>query len=113
MGVRPAGADGPDMPPLLDYLWEWFKELSLGRAAGAFEPARITWLDIKTWAELIGEAIEPWEVRAILRIDTEWVSSARIELAEGRRKPNDKSGGDDNDDVGRRSSRAEKGRRRS
>jgi hypothetical protein len=48
-------------------VWDWFCEILDGCVAG-FGPAQVSWQDLACWSALTGEAPEPWEARAIVRL---------------------------------------------
>ena len=58
----------PQFPDLLDYLWQWFQELSLGIAPTGFGPAVITWETLRSWREIMGIDLEAWEARALVML---------------------------------------------
>jgi hypothetical protein len=72
-GKRPAQLDGPDLPDQGAHLWGWFADLSRGRQMGGMGPSRLTYADMQAWIALMGVAVEPWEIRALLRIDSAWL----------------------------------------
>lgn len=72
----------PPIPAALDYLWDWFCELSglrTGHGGGAnpIQPS-----EIEAWARSTGRSPAPRDVRALLRLDQEFFSV----LAEHDRK---------------------------
>lgn len=60
--------EGPPFPDLLDYLWSWFAEISLGLAVSGMAPPVVTWADVAAWRAQTGEVVEPWEARAIVSL---------------------------------------------
>jgi hypothetical protein len=59
------------------YLWNWWLEISAGyRQAGGMGIAPITGHDVHRWAEDNYQDLEPWERKAILKIDALWRASA-------------------------------------
>jgi hypothetical protein len=60
-------------PHNIQYLWKWFRELSDARGYSSLGPHRIGYLDIVAWCWLFGTKPEPWELRAILQLDAEWM----------------------------------------
>lgn len=65
----PAGLRLPPMPAALEHLWEWFCELSASRSGNGGGPNPIAFTEIEAWIRLTGRAVQPRDVRAILRID--------------------------------------------
>lgn len=66
----------PKLPPLGDYLWRWFAELSALRQSTGMGPSRLTRAEIHAWEADEGHALELWERRAIIAIDAAWFASA-------------------------------------
>lgn len=64
--------DEPELPRVLEYIWEWYKDLSEDRDAG-FGISRIKYRDIQAWAELSGSNPTPWEVGLLRRLDREYL----------------------------------------
>lgn len=65
-----ASAD-PDLPPfpwVLDYLWDFFQEFSMGLVANGMAPVMAGWRDVQAWCEAMQIDMEPWEKRAIIRL---------------------------------------------
>lgn len=60
--------EGPPFPDLLDYLWTWFAEISIGIASTGMAPPVVTWADVAAWRQQTGEVMEPWEARAIVSL---------------------------------------------
>ena len=69
MPVLPVVDAGPEFPELLDYLWRWFQEISIGLAPNGFAPPVVTWEALRAWqaATRVGE-IEPWEARTLVQL---------------------------------------------
>lgn len=60
---------GPPFPDELDYLWEWFREISFGLNPNGLVPALVGWRDIRAWrAEMDIGPLEPWEARALVEL---------------------------------------------
>lgn len=66
--AAPAAKEGPACPWQLAYLWRFFIEVLNGASGGGMGPATIAWVDIRAWADLTGEVIEPWEAQLMLRL---------------------------------------------
>ena len=60
--------DEPELPGVLQYLWEWFWELAR-RRGGGLGPAPITWQELDAWAGRTGKEPTPWEAALIMRLD--------------------------------------------
>lgn len=72
-GRTPPEAINPEpYPDALEYIWEWFGELSRTRGGG-WGPGPITYLEIDAWARLTSNSPEPWEVALIRKLDTAWL----------------------------------------
>lgn len=63
-------AQSPPYPDLLDYLWKWFEQNSLGMAAGGMSYPRITWEGLRAWSSLMQIEIEPWEAELMISLST-------------------------------------------
>lgn len=55
---------------------EWFWELHAGRTGNGFGPDPITWPAIDAWSRVTGTDLQPWEVRALIRLDCLWLDRA-------------------------------------
>lgn len=56
----------PPLPVALEYLWEWHLEQ---RSSGAMGEG-VSYVDIKTWAQLMDRDPQPHEVRVLLMLDS-------------------------------------------
>jgi hypothetical protein len=65
---QPVEDEAPPFPEVVAYLWGWFNEIIAGVPAGGMGPQVMTWSDLRAWADLTGEAVEPWEARALVRL---------------------------------------------
>ena len=70
IGQTPLALQGPEFPELLDHVWSAFLSLNRTRGQGFSGPASITYQDIKTWQEVTGHRLLPWEVDVVIRLDT-------------------------------------------
>jgi hypothetical protein len=70
-----------EKPGAVEYIWEWFRELSPGRMITEFGPGNLTYTEIKAWADLKRIPIKPWEVDAI-----KWIDSVYLNIAYDRGK---------------------------
>jgi hypothetical protein len=50
------------------YLWEWFLDLNSTRQSGMGMNA-ISYSEIKSWCELVGVSLSPYEIRVIKLLD--------------------------------------------
>jgi len=62
-------ADAPPMPPLASHLWASWSEIRTGLESGGLGLPRITWAALHFWQSATGSRLEPWERRAILKVD--------------------------------------------
>lgn len=60
--------DALQVPVLAAHVWSWFLELNDERQIGVVD-SKLTHEQITEWAKAYGVRIEPWERRAIKRID--------------------------------------------
>lgn len=62
--------DEPEVPEAVKHIWQWWWELHHERGStGMGSPAPITSEKLVAWSQLTGEALTPWEVRAIKSLD--------------------------------------------
>jgi hypothetical protein len=62
--------EGPDYPDVLDYLWNWFRELDLHRSTSAMEGSGpITFEQLDAWTRLTRRTPQAHEVEALMRLD--------------------------------------------
>lgn len=69
-------ADAPPLPPEGAYLWGFFADLHSARGSSGFGPSPLAFSDIEAWSRLSGNHLDPWELRAILGIDAQYMASA-------------------------------------
>jgi hypothetical protein len=75
-GVMPVQlAEVPELPPLAAHVWGYFAELSRFRGSNGFGANPITPTGIKDWCWLSGITLQPWEIRAIARLDEAYLKS--------------------------------------
>jgi hypothetical protein len=77
-GKMPAQlAEAPELPPLAAHVWGYFAELSRFRGRnGTLRGANpITPTGIKDWCWLSRTTLQPWEIRAIARLDEAYLKS--------------------------------------
>jgi hypothetical protein len=68
-GKTPQGLDIPKLPVSLIYLWQTFVSISAGRQTGYSGPLPLSYTEIKSWIELTGCELTPFEVNSIKRLD--------------------------------------------
>ena len=59
----------PDVPAAGEYLWGLFWDMSLGRGNGGWGPEPLSWADMAAYAGLNGITFNPWESKALRRMD--------------------------------------------
>ena len=67
------GIELPDIPDGLEWIWEWFWELSAGRQYG-FGPLPLSWADMAAWAAISGVALQPWLAGMFRRMDMAYLA---------------------------------------
>lgn len=76
-GIMPEElASVPKLSPYARHVWAFFEELHRARGYTGFGPLPISFRDIEAWQGLMGQRLDPWELRAILAIDAEYIASA-------------------------------------
>jgi hypothetical protein len=65
-----------ECPSCILYLWEYFCELSGGRQMSEAGPGPISYREIKAWSDMTGNALAPWEVETVKRIDAVYLKLA-------------------------------------
>jgi hypothetical protein len=76
-GIMPKQlAEAPELPSLASHVWVWFCELHEARGGGGMGVSPISYRDIQDWSELTRTRIEPWEIRAIRKVDCAFIQSA-------------------------------------
>jgi hypothetical protein len=63
-----ASPQGPSFPELLDYLWGWFVQHSMGMASGGMSYPVITWEGLRAWSWQMHIDLEPWEAEAMMTL---------------------------------------------
>lgn len=74
---------GPKLPPLAAHVWNWWIDLCSTRGGNGFGPSPLTRHDLHAFEEDEGVRFEPWERRAIFRIDAAWRASLQPREEEG------------------------------
>lgn len=73
--IAPELKNLPDLPFGAEYVWSWFCELSRARPHGFDGPLALRWEAVSAFFDLIGVRPLEWEIRAIIRLDTAYMSS--------------------------------------
>lgn len=69
----------PDCPPEMEYIWDWFCQLSSERTRDQTGvPMALTSTGIKDWSSLEGVALSAFELRAIRGLDRTFQSPPEI-----------------------------------
>lgn len=67
--MRVAEIDDAAMcPEALVYLWDYFREVSMGLASNGFGPALVTWEALRAWSEFMSVSLEPWEAKVLVTL---------------------------------------------
>lgn len=75
-GVMPQQLkEAQEIPQLAQHVWYYFLELHAERGNNGMAPMRITSTGIKDWCFVSGIRLERWEIKAIRRIDSAWITS--------------------------------------
>lgn len=73
-GKLPKQLEAVQNPPeLAMHVWQYFIELHKERQSNGFSEGRITATAIKDWCQVYCVELDLWEVKAISRIDNEWI----------------------------------------
>ena len=84
----PAVEEGPPFPDELDYLWNWFTELTPGLSTNGMSPPTVSWEAVRAWQALAGIGpLEPWEAGALVRLGMLRASIQAERAAAERPKP--------------------------
>lgn len=59
----------PKLPPAAANVWEYFTELDGARGSNGFGPNPLSYRDIDAWQRVTQQALDPWELKTILRLD--------------------------------------------
>ena len=57
------------------HIWSWFLEVSSSRSSNGFSLNPISYSEIESWSRFAGITIESWELKALKRIDLEFLNS--------------------------------------
>lgn len=64
--------DGPDLPLEVQHIWNWYREIELGRSSSGFAPNPIPFSEIQAWSALTGQPLRAFEARLIILLDQLW-----------------------------------------
>ena len=67
--------EAPPFPSIAGHVWGWFQELQEGRSGNGFGPNPLSFAEIAAWASLTGRRPQPWEVRALKKIDLAYLET--------------------------------------
>lgn len=70
-------------PPAAQHVWGWFLDIGQTRAAGGMGPSRISRLEIQAWEADEAVQLQVWERRAILLLDSAWLTSVQKSQPKG------------------------------
>jgi hypothetical protein len=73
--------DLPELPTNGLKLWQVFIDLHTTRRSGFNGPERFGFADLHAWQIITRQALEPWEVRALFRLDREYMAFRAREAA--------------------------------
>jgi len=62
------------MPDSLGYLWEFFLDLNVTRDNYGWGPTKLKYREIAAWCDLTQQKLDPWELEALLRLDSAFLS---------------------------------------
>lgn len=60
------------IPEAASHVYEWFLELHGERQSSGYGPQPISSPQILAWCQLTGRELQPWEARAIRKLDMAW-----------------------------------------
>lgn len=61
------------IPRELQYLYDWFCDLSACRGSNGYGPNPIVPSAVRDWSEMSGHRLNPWEFEAIRAMDRKWL----------------------------------------
>ncbi|MDD1627270.1 MAG: hypothetical protein LUQ26_07325 [Methylococcaceae bacterium] len=64
-----------NLPEPFTYLWDFFLQLHCARGSNGFGPASINYHDILAWQTVTETQLKPFELRAILAMDIEYMKA--------------------------------------
>lgn len=66
LGKEVPAAVVPYFPQELDFLWEWYIDISRGLPSNGMAPPLISWDILKAWRDLVDVELEPWQAKALI-----------------------------------------------
>jgi hypothetical protein len=66
----------PEIPNGFEYLISHFALINRARGSGFNGPLAISFTELKAFSELLDITLEPWEVRALLRLDAAYIEAS-------------------------------------
>jgi hypothetical protein len=75
---------GPPAPAGVEYVVEWFAELSTARGSNGFSQSPITYAEIDAWARLTGRSLSPFEVDLLRVMDMQYLKVTSNAAESGR-----------------------------
>jgi hypothetical protein len=73
--MDPELSDAPPLPENAAHLWAYFWELSRARSHNGFGYLALQFTDIEAWSRMTRQKLDPWELNAILRLDSLYLES--------------------------------------
>jgi hypothetical protein len=61
------------VPRELQYLYEWFCDLSASRGSNGYAPNPLSPSGIRDWSEMSGHRLNPWEFDLLRAMDRKWM----------------------------------------
>lgn len=72
-GETPTDLQGPQCPPALEYIWQWFLELHQSRGHSMNGPLPLSHQELAAWAQLTQRPLSILEVRLLKSLDQQWL----------------------------------------
>lgn len=69
-GKRPKELDGPELPGLVGYIWDWYQDIRSMVSGNGLAPCKIPPSEYIAWCELTFNYITPFEFKLLRAIDT-------------------------------------------
>jgi hypothetical protein len=85
-GETPEEYQSLKAPDAVVHCWHWFIELNRTRASNGFGQNPISYTEIVSWSQLTGVVPEPFEVQAIMALDSAYMSVQAHELSKRSKK---------------------------
>jgi hypothetical protein len=90
--IKAAGQEIPEeyqslpLPDAYGYCWQFFSELSRTRTSNGFGQNAISYIEIEAWSRLTSVKLDHLEVRAIVQLDTAYLTVQSEEIAKRSNK---------------------------